>query len=102
MAIEAMRNRKPVIANRVGGLAELVIDGVNGRFIDINDIPACRSLLAELSKQELSRMGEAAYDIYEREFRWDACYAKWRALIARVTETNIEAPVENSHITPDK
>ena len=84
VALEAMRNRKAVIASRVGGLTELIVEGVNGYLMDINNIPACRALLASLSKPELARMGEAAFEIFEREFRWDGCYGKWRDLILRV------------------
>ncbi len=83
-AIEAMRNRKAVIASRVGGLGELIIDGVNGRLIDINNIAACRTILTELNKPDLEKMGNSAFEIFEREFRWDVCYRKWRQLILRV------------------
>ena len=83
-ALEAMRMKKPVIANRVGGLSELVVEGVNGRFINIRDITASRAVLAGLTKAELATMGEAALGIFEREFRWDVCYGKWREFIARV------------------
>jgi glycosyltransferase involved in cell wall biosynthesis len=84
VALEAMRNRRAVIASRVGGLTELIVEGVNGHLMDIHDIPACRALLASLNKQELAKMGEAAFEIFEREFRWDGCYAKWRDLMLRV------------------
>ncbi len=86
VALEAMRNRKAVIASRVGGLPELVLDGINGRLMDIRDVPASRDLLAGLNKPELARMGEAAREIFDREFRWDVCYGKWRTLVARVAK----------------
>jgi glycosyltransferase involved in cell wall biosynthesis len=84
VALEAMRNRKAVIASRVGGLTELIDEGVNGHLMDINDIPACRTLLASLRRADLVRMGEAAFALFEREYLWDGCYQKWRALVLRV------------------
>jgi glycosyltransferase involved in cell wall biosynthesis len=82
--LEAMRNKRAVIASRVGGLKELVIEGVNGRFIDINDIQACREVLLELNKDELRRMGALGFELFEKEFRWDVCYSKWHALFEQV------------------
>ncbi len=68
VALEAMRNRKAVIASRVGGLPELVLDGINGRLMDIRDVPASRDLLAGLNKPELARMGEGRREIFDRGF----------------------------------
>ncbi len=45
-ALEAMSFGKPVVASRIGGLAELVVDGVTGRLVDPGDPAALASALA--------------------------------------------------------
>jgi glycosyltransferase involved in cell wall biosynthesis len=84
VALEAMRSRRPAIANAVGGLKELIGDGVNGRLIDIYDIEACRKILLNLRKPELERMGVEGERIFLANYLWERCYAQWRDLIAEV------------------
>lgn len=81
VAIEAMRSGRAVLASRVGGLEEVVTEGVTGYFIDINDITACRNVLKSLTKEELLRMGANARIEYELRFQWSHCYKSWRLLI---------------------
>jgi lipopolysaccharide/colanic/teichoic acid biosynthesis glycosyltransferase/glycosyltransferase involved in cell wall biosynthesis len=80
VALEAMRNGKPVIASRVGGLQELVIEGVNGLFIDPLNSEALISTLSSLDKQQLANMGTMAEDIFQAGFTWESCYTRWRNL----------------------
>lgn len=47
-ALEAMAAGKPVIASRVGGLAEVVVDGESGLVVPPEDPPALASALARL------------------------------------------------------
>jgi glycosyltransferase involved in cell wall biosynthesis len=80
IALEAMRNGKPVLASRTGGLAELVIDGVNGRLFNPGDLDGLQRLLREISKADLIRMGKLAFDIFHAGFELPGCYARWSAL----------------------
>jgi exopolysaccharide production protein ExoY len=80
VALEAMRNGKPVIASRVGGLQELVIEGVNGLFIDPLDSEALVTTLSGLDKKRLASMGTMAEDIFQAGFTWESCYTRWRTL----------------------
>lgn len=80
VALEAMRNAKPVLASRIGGLAELVIDGVNGRLFNPDDSCDLTTVLRELSKSELRRMGKVALDVFHTGFQSAACYSRWSAL----------------------
>lgn len=80
IALEAMRNAKPVLASRTGGLAELLIDGVNGRLFNPEDVSDLTRVLRALSKPELQRMGKAALEIFDTGFQLGACYLRWRAL----------------------
>lgn len=63
-AIEGMAAGTPVVATRVGGLPEVVDDGVHGRLVDPGDVDGLASALAELLGDDdgRARMGEAAVD----------------------------------------
>lgn len=48
--LEAMAAARPVIASRVGGLAELIIDGVTGRLLPPGDTDSLIQSLSELAR----------------------------------------------------
>jgi glycosyltransferase involved in cell wall biosynthesis len=50
VAIEAHAVGTPVIGTRVGGLAELIADGVNGRLVEPGDWRALARVLAEVAR----------------------------------------------------
>jgi glycosyltransferase involved in cell wall biosynthesis len=58
-ALEAMAAARPVVATRVGGLSELVVDGVTGRLVPPGDTDALVRCIAELAidRQRLALMG---------------------------------------------
>jgi glycosyltransferase involved in cell wall biosynthesis len=80
IALEAMRNAKPVLASRTGGLAELLIDGVNGRLFNPGDSADLLRVLRGLTKPELARMGGVAFDVFQTGFQLNSCYSRWSAL----------------------
>ena len=65
---EAMAVGTPVVATRVGGLAEVVDDGVTGRLVAPGDPTALAAAVLEVLR-ERDRMGAAAR---ERARRFDA------------------------------
>jgi glycosyltransferase involved in cell wall biosynthesis len=62
-ALEAMAVARPVVASRVGGLSELVVDGVTGRLVPPGDTDALVRSIAELAsdRQRLARMGDEGW-----------------------------------------
>lgn len=68
--LEAMSWHIPVISTRVGGIPELVRDGIDGRLIDAGDRSALTSALVELAKETGLRrkMGISARERVERDF----------------------------------
>lgn len=68
VAIEAMRNFKPVIASRIGALPELVKNNVNGYLFDLNNEQALKNILLNLDKEELKNMGKNGYEFYLKRF----------------------------------
>jgi glycosyltransferase involved in cell wall biosynthesis len=49
VAIEAQAVGTPVIGSRIGGLAELIADGENGRLVPPGDVPALATALREVA-----------------------------------------------------
>jgi lipopolysaccharide/colanic/teichoic acid biosynthesis glycosyltransferase/glycosyltransferase involved in cell wall biosynthesis len=80
VALEAMRNGRAVIASRIGGLQELVIDSVNGVLFESGDRDAMVNAVARLDKQRLAKMGQMARDVFDAGFEWSSCYEQWKRL----------------------
>ena len=83
MIAEAMAHGKPVVATRVGGIPELIEDGVSGYLVDRGDAEAASARLIELlSKPELREsLGQAArekvfsrFDLKKNVARLIECY----------------------------
>ncbi|HEY0431128.1 MAG TPA: glycosyltransferase family 4 protein [Pyrinomonadaceae bacterium] len=70
MIAEAMAHAKPVVATRVGGIPELITDGVTGHLVDRGDTTAMsRSVLRLLGDPVLRvRMGEAGRETVSAKF----------------------------------
>lgn len=68
--IEAMRAGLPVIASNVGGVNELVNDGVNGYLIPKGDKQLLKQRIIEIisEPEKLVHMGQASRNKYEREY----------------------------------
>ena len=68
VAVEAMRAGRAVLASRVGGLPEVVDEGVTGGLFEAGDAAALAGILARLSGAELQAMGAAGRSRFERLF----------------------------------
>ena len=66
--IEAMSYGKPVVASRVGGVSEIVRDGINGYALENIPLLFAKKIDAILSNDDLySRLSKAASSIYNAE-----------------------------------
>lgn len=71
--MEAMACGRPVVASRVGGIPELVRDGVDGILVDAGDVDAlARAIVRLLKHPELRAKMGAAGAKRVREFSWDS------------------------------
>jgi glycosyltransferase involved in cell wall biosynthesis len=98
-ALEAMRAGKPVIASAVGGLPEVVADGISGRLVPPGDVTALRAALLADDDASLRRMGAAGRDIFNRHFTSDRLHEDLLALFNRLLTTNGVRP---GSVPPDQ
>lgn len=85
--IEAMACRCPAVTTRVGGLPELIEDGVNGYLVNVNDVDRLADrLVAVLNAPaaEWTRMSDAAYRRARRYTTADAADRFEQALLATI------------------
>ena len=70
MIAEAMAHAKPVVATRVGGIPELIIDGVSGYLVSRASAESMSERVLELLKdpQARARMGQIACEIVQTKF----------------------------------
>jgi glycosyltransferase involved in cell wall biosynthesis len=71
VAIEALAARRPVVATRVGGVPDVVRDGVDGFLVDVGDVDGLAARLAELARDpELRRrFGDAGREAVVPRYR---------------------------------
>jgi glycosyltransferase involved in cell wall biosynthesis len=71
--LEAFACSKPVVATEVGGMPELVRDGLNGLLVpacDMNGLARCIQVLAE-DKDLRGRMGQEGFRIVKEYYNYD-------------------------------
>jgi glycosyltransferase involved in cell wall biosynthesis len=82
VTLEAMAHAMPVIATRVGGIPDKVVDGVTGLLVNPGDVAALgRAVTAALSEPEMLReWGVEGRRIVEAAFSWEKRTAEILAL----------------------
>ena len=88
VALEAMACEVPVIATRVGGIPEVVRDGIDGFLYEVGDIRSmadgCLSILKNTDLRE--HMGKAAREHANREFCASKIVLEYEDLYRRTIE----------------
>lgn len=81
--LEAMACGTPVIATNVGGISELVIDGVTGKLVKVGDIEAIKKAVIELCLDDRKRrkLGRNARKFIEENHSYDAIRRKYIRLV---------------------
>ena len=82
VVVEAMFARRPIVASRVGGIPELIRDGMDGALVDPGDVNSlAAAAVAILTDPERERsVVESAANRAEAEFTWGSTGAKMAVL----------------------
>ncbi|HEY6196522.1 MAG TPA: glycosyltransferase family 4 protein [Candidatus Eisenbacteria bacterium] len=72
--LEAMARARPVVATAVGGVVEVMQDGVTGTLVPPGDVPALAAALVDLQRKADRgvRMGRSAAAIVREHYTWPA------------------------------
>jgi glycosyltransferase involved in cell wall biosynthesis len=73
--LEAAASAIPVVATRVGGTVETVIDGETGLLVEVGDVAALAAALDTLAADAAlrARMGAAGRRLVEEHYDWEQC-----------------------------
>ena len=72
VVLEAFANAKSVVATSVGGVPELVKDGVNGLLIDACDVEMLSGAIKKLSNDNLSKeFGKFGLELVKKDFSFE-------------------------------
>jgi trehalose synthase len=83
--VEAMWKRRPVVATRVGGIVDQIVDRENGVLVDDpSDLEAFGAAVSSLlhDDREARRLGENAYARAHEQFLGDVHLERFGALVA--------------------
>jgi glycosyltransferase involved in cell wall biosynthesis len=85
--MEYMESARPIVATRVGGVPDLIEDGVNGLLVDPGDEAALAAAIGRMlaDPEAARRMGEAARERRRREFTVDLMVRRFEALYERLS-----------------
>ena len=85
-ALEAMVAGRPVVASRVGGLAEMVLDGVTGRLIAPGNIEMLAASIAEMmrDRRRADQMGMEGWKRVKSHFSTDLMASRTAAIYNQV------------------
>ena len=86
-ALEAMASGTPVVASRIGGLPEVVEDGVTGFLVEPGDVAELRARLEELLRAPrlAERLGRNGRERVLETFTWQACAERCLAAYSELT-----------------
>lgn len=82
VAAEAHAKARPVIASRIGGLPEIVVEGETGLLVQPNNVEALAQALGAAMHDlpRLQTMGEKAHARAMKELNWETCVLEYEEL----------------------
>ena len=84
--MEFMEAGLPIVATRVGGVPDLIDDGVHGLLVDFGDVEGLTAALRRMlgDRDAARQMGERARERRRREFDLDVVVGRFEALYRRL------------------
>lgn len=85
-ALEAASCARPVIATRVGGVPEVVLDGETGLLVEKEDVSSLADAIVSLAtdRELMTRMGLAGRRLVQQKYLWETCLDKMCELYDRL------------------
>lgn len=82
VSLEAMRYAKPVVSTKVGGVADIVQDGVTGLLVEQRDPDALAAAIERVLADPAlaTALGQAGYRFARDHFSWEAIFRQTLAL----------------------
>lgn len=86
--LEAAMMARPIVAARVGGLCELIEDGVSGLLVEPDDADGFAAAVTSLLEdpERAVRMGQASRQRVQQRFLWPRCVDSYGRLYERLAE----------------
>jgi len=90
--VEALTNRKPVVASRVGGIVDVIKDGETGLLVPEKDPEAiAKTVLRLLENPDYAeRLGEQGHAYVTDYFNWDRIIDQYEAIYRKCVLSNRE------------
>ncbi len=84
--LEAMATGLPVVATRVGGNPELIMENHNGRLVSVNHAAELAGVIAQLLADDELRqsMGRRGLELVRETFNWDRAVAEYLSVYDEV------------------
>lgn len=86
--IEAMSHGKPVVAAKVGGTPEVVLDGITGILVDLDDVPNLVQALTRLLENQdwQIQLGQAGLHRVQQEYTYDVFHQRVAQIMNLITD----------------
>jgi glycosyltransferase involved in cell wall biosynthesis len=90
--LEAMASGLPVVATRIAGNEELVLDGVTGRLVNAEDVRSLQDGLRPLltDAQAREHMGRAGRRRVEQEYTWESATRQYEMVLENAVKSVTE------------
>ena len=84
--IEAHYNKLPVIASNIGGIVEIIKDGINGYLVEPRNVELLSNRIVRLLKDRKLRsvMGGNGYNMIDKKYNWEKAGEMFNNIINQI------------------